>query len=161
MTDCPALSGCVSLKVGNNSANANRLLDRLEFLQQVKMPTSLFDDVLEHCVVCLRRQGERYFADGLRGLPDDRRHAILAVCAFEWRGALADAVVETHDRIVGKTWREGQRLCDARIEMRDRQCSKHYVSSGIWVQSCWRRRAMADLWIRRSHPAPVGQTYRT
>gem|GEM_PF-3999141 len=36
----------------------------------------------------------------------------LAVCAVEWRGALADTVVETHDRIVGKTWREGQRLCE-------------------------------------------------
>ncbi len=103
-------------EVGDNSAKANRLLDRLEFLQQAKMPTDLFDDLPEHRVVRLRRQGERYFADGLRDLPDDRRHAILAVCAFEWRGALADAVVETHDRIVGKTWREGQRLCDAHIE---------------------------------------------
>ena len=32
----------------------------------------------------LRRQGERYFADGLRELPDNRRLAILVVCAVEW-----------------------------------------------------------------------------
>lgn len=55
-------------------------------------------------------------ADGLRDLPDDRRLAILAVRTLEWRAAIADAIVETHDRIVGKTWREGQRLCTARIE---------------------------------------------
>ena len=52
--------------------------------------------------VRLRRQGERYFADGLRELPDNRRLAILAVCAVEWEMFLADAVVETHDRLVGR-----------------------------------------------------------
>lgn len=29
---------------------------------------------------------------------------------------MADAVVETHDRIVGKTWREAKKLCGGRIE---------------------------------------------
>jgi len=33
----------------------------------------------------------------------------------EWRTAIADSVVETHDRIVGKIWRDASRLCDARI----------------------------------------------
>ena len=33
----------------------------------------------------------------------------------EWRAAIADAVVETHDQIVGKTWRDAKKLCDARI----------------------------------------------
>jgi len=61
------------------------------------------------------QQGERYFADGLRALSDNRRRAILAVCAMEWQAGLADAIVETHDRIVGKTWREAKRLCDARV----------------------------------------------
>ena len=37
------------------------------------------------------------------------------VCAIEWAAAIADAVVETHDRIVGKTWRDAKKLCDARI----------------------------------------------
>ena len=55
-------------------------------------------------------RGERYFSDGVRELSNDRRLAILAVCALEWRGAIADAVVETHDRIVGRTWREAERL---------------------------------------------------
>ena len=44
-----------------------------------------------------------------------RRLAILAVCAVEWHAGIADAVVETHDRIVGKTWQDAKRLCDARI----------------------------------------------
>lgn len=34
---------------------------------------------------------------------------------MEWRAGLADATVETHDRIVGKTWREAKRFCDARV----------------------------------------------
>lgn len=91
-------------KVGNNSAGANRLLDRLEFLHGFELPQNLFDGVPEHRVTRLRRHGERYFADGLRDLPADRRHAILAVCAVEWRMAISDTVVETHDRIVGKTY---------------------------------------------------------
>lgn len=41
--------------------------------------------------------------------------AILAVCAVEWQAAIADAVVETHDRIVGKTWRDAKKICDARV----------------------------------------------
>ena len=40
----------------------------------------------------------------------------LAVCVLEWRSALADAIVETHDRIVGKTWREAKSRCDAHAE---------------------------------------------
>jgi hypothetical protein len=34
----------------------------------------------------------------------------------EWTAAIADTIVETHDRIVGKTWREAKKLCDARID---------------------------------------------
>ena len=63
----------------------------------------------------LQRQGERYFADGLRDISSDRRLAIIAVCAVAWRAVLADAVIETHDRIVGKTWQGAKKLCDARI----------------------------------------------
>jgi hypothetical protein len=103
-------------EVGNNSAGANRLLDRLAFLKDFDLSPDLFEGVPAHRITRLRRQGERYFADGLRDLPDDRRHAILAVCVVEWRAAISDAVVETHDRIVGKTWREGQRLCAARAK---------------------------------------------
>ena len=63
----------------------------------------------------LRRQGERYFADGLRELPENRRLAILAVCAVEWEMFLADAVVATHDRIVGRTHRTAVRTCEAQL----------------------------------------------
>lgn len=74
-----------------------------------------------HRVARLRRQGERYFADGLRDLGADRRRAIMAVCVIEWATATADAVIETHDRIVGRTWRDrlsvrtsGARACRGR-----------------------------------------------
>ena len=59
--------------------------------------------------------GERYFADGLRELPDNRRLAVLAVCAVEWETFIADAVVETHDRIVGRTYREAARTCESQL----------------------------------------------
>ncbi|CUH54099.1 Tn3 family transposase [Shimia marina] len=102
-------------EVGNNSAGASRLLDRLEFLQALDMSPEVLADVPPHRVTRLRRQGERYFADGLRDITSDRRLAILAVCAIEWAATITDAVVETHDRIVGKTWRDAKKLCDTRI----------------------------------------------
>ena len=80
---------------GSNSADANRLLNRLEHLQRLDVPESLFHEIPPHRITRLRRQGERYFADGLRELPDNRRLAILVVCAVEWETFLADAVVET------------------------------------------------------------------
>ena len=103
-------------EVGQNSAGASRLLDRLEFLQALAIPPEILADVPPHRIARLRRQGERYFADGLRDITSDRRLAILAVCAVEWQARLADAEVETHDRIVGKTWREAKKLCDVRID---------------------------------------------
>lgn len=102
------------IEPGNNSAAANRLLDRLEFLRAMNLDARLLGDVPPHRVARLRRQGERYFADGLRDLGADRRRAILAVCIIEWATATADAVIETHDRIVGRTWREAKQLHDVR-----------------------------------------------
>ena len=102
-------------EVGKNSADINRLLDRLEFLQGFDLPPDVLDSVPPHRIIRLRRQGERYFTDGLRDITSDRCLAILAVCVVEWRAAIADTVVETHDRIVGKTWRDAKKLCDAQI----------------------------------------------
>lgn len=102
-------------EVGSNSAGASRLLDRLEYLQALGLSPDILDDIPPHRVTRLRHQGERYFADGLRDISSDRRLAILAVCVVEWHAAIADAVVETHDRIVGKTWRDAKKICDARI----------------------------------------------
>jgi len=102
-------------EVGKNSADASRLLDRLEFLQELRLPADVLGGVPPHRVIRLRRQGERYFADGLRDITSDRRLAILAVCAVEWQTAIADAVVETHDRIVDKTWRDAKKICDLRV----------------------------------------------
>src|SRR3546814_8072074 len=86
------------------------LMDRLEYLQRFDLPADLLDGVPAHRVTRLRRQGERYYADGMRDLPEDRRLAILAVCTLEWRSSLADVIVETHDRIVGRLYRASERL---------------------------------------------------
>jgi hypothetical protein len=101
------------IEPGNNSAAANRLLDRSEFLRAMNLGADLLTGVPPHRVARLRRQGERYFADGLRDLNADRRRAILAVFVIEWATATADAVIETHDRIVGRTWREAKKVLDA------------------------------------------------
>ena len=103
-------------EVGGNSAAAVRLLERVEFLQNIDLSPVVLTDIPPHRVTRLRRQGERYFADGLRDISGDRRLAVLAVCVVEWKAAIADAVVETHDRIVGKTWRAAKQLSDARID---------------------------------------------
>ena len=103
-------------EVGKNSACINRLLDRLEFLPGIKLPIDVLEGVPPHRIIRLRRQGERYFTDGLRDISSDRRLAILAVCAVEWRMTIADATVETHDRVVGKIWRDAKKLCDVQIK---------------------------------------------
>ncbi|OWU67638.1 hypothetical protein ATO3_25925 [Marinibacterium profundimaris] len=94
----------------------NRLLDRLEFLRAMALDRTVLSAVPPHRIARLRRQGERYFAGDLRDISGDRRLAVLAVCVLEWRSAIADAVAETHDRIVGKTWREAKRACGARAD---------------------------------------------
>lgn len=81
---------------------------------QMNLGADLLAGVPPHRVARLHRQGERYFADGLRDLNADRRRAILAVCIIEWAAATADAVIEMHDRIVDRTWREAKQLHDAR-----------------------------------------------
>ena len=101
---------------GPERGRLNALLDRLEFLQGFDLPSDLLEIVPPHRIARLRRQGERYFTDGLRDISGDRRLAICAVCTVEWRGAIADAVVETHDRIVGQTFRRAQRCSDARLQ---------------------------------------------
>lgn len=103
-------------EVGRNSSDASCLLDRLEFLQDIGASNSLLDGVHTHRIVRLKRQGERYFADGLRDLSRNRRLAVLAVCAVEWRADIADALIETHERIVGKAWRAAQKLGAVHIE---------------------------------------------
>ncbi|HBS6754192.1 TPA: DUF4158 domain-containing protein, partial [Klebsiella pneumoniae] len=55
---------------GSNSSSANRLLDRLEYLQRIDLPEDLLAGVPAHRVTRLRRQGERYYADGMRDLPE-------------------------------------------------------------------------------------------
>ena len=72
-------------EVGKNSADMNRVLDRLEFLQELGLTPAVLKDVLPHRVSRLRRQGERYFTHDLRDVSDDRWLAILAACAVEWQ----------------------------------------------------------------------------
>lgn len=78
------------------------MLDRLERLQKIELSPDLLENIPLHKIKRLRRHGERYFADALRDLAEERRYAIMGVCALEWQASIADAVVETHDRIRDK-----------------------------------------------------------
>ena len=128
-------------EVGKNSAGASRLLDRLEFLQRMELGPNILDGLPPHRVTQLRRQGERYFvpsrackhalpgsgwparhyqrpapgqSGGLRrGMARGDCPLSAASCGCACRAM--DAVVVTHDRIVGKTWQDAKRLCDTRI----------------------------------------------
>ena len=62
-TEQAVSSGCGSFEVGKNSADINRQLDRLEFLQGIVLAPMVLDDIPAHRVARLRRQGERYFTD--------------------------------------------------------------------------------------------------
>ena len=102
-------------EVGNNSRVINDLLDRLEFIIKINVSDECLIDVPPHRASRLRRQGERYFADGMRDLPEHRRLAILVACVIEWRYKISDVLVETHDRIVGKLYKSAERARDTQI----------------------------------------------
>ncbi len=103
-------------EVGSNSNDMNGLLDRLEFLRKLHIDVHALDDIPPHRIAGLRRQGERYSADGMRDLPENRRLAILTACVVEWSAMLADVAVETHDRIVGKLYRACERKRDELLQ---------------------------------------------
>src|SRR3546814_15124060 len=63
------------IEPGNNSAAANRLLDRLEFLRAMNLNDGILAGVPPHRAARLRRQGERYFVDGLPAPGAERRRA--------------------------------------------------------------------------------------
>lgn len=102
-------------EAGSHSKAANALLDRLECVVELGLTQELLTGIPAHRIARLRRQGERYFADGLRDLPEHRRLAILAVCCIEWRAAISDAIVETHDRVVGRLYRASERTRDEQV----------------------------------------------
>ena len=102
-------------EAGRNSADVNRLLDQLEYLQKLDIPEFVLADIPAHRIVWLRQQGEAYYADGLRNISETRQVAILAVCVIEWRAMLVDAILETHDRIVGKLYSACKRVRDNQL----------------------------------------------
>lgn len=102
-------------EVGHNSADVNRLLDKLEYLQKLDIPESVLEGIPAHRVIWLQQQGEAYYAAGLRDINIERRLAILAVCVIEWKALTNDAILETHDRIVGKLYSTCKRMRDEQL----------------------------------------------
>lgn len=102
-------------EVGHNSADVSRLLCKLEYLKELNIQESVLEGIPSHRVICLRQQGESYYADGLRDINETRRLAILAVCSIEWKVMITDAVLETHDRIVGKLYNTCKRMRDEQL----------------------------------------------
>jgi TnpA family transposase len=97
---------------GSNPATMNQLLDRLEILRALRLSSGILTSVPAHRVSRLSQEGERLYADALRELPTERRLSILVACVIEWQAALADAVIETHERILGRLYRQAERRRD-------------------------------------------------
>ncbi len=121
---------------GSNSADANRLLDRLEHLRRLAVPEGLFGDIPPHRITRLRRQGERYFADGLRELPDNRRLASMLgrrsraracrrkpIRAMNPGGLFASGGGRSGVNVVGVMGRRPGAARPARLRNNSRQCS--------------------------------------
>lgn len=102
-------------EVGHNSADVNRLLEKLEYLQKLDIPETLLEGIPLHRIIWLQQQGETYYADGLRDIKEERQMAILATCAIQWKAMIIDAILETHDRIVGKVYSECKRIRDDQL----------------------------------------------
>jgi hypothetical protein len=100
---------------GGGATTVLRLLDRLDFVRGIRLDDDAFAGIPAHRVTRLRREGERLYADGLKELPSDRRLAILAACLVEWRAALVDAALESHDRVIGRFLRAAERRRDERL----------------------------------------------
>ena len=115
-------------EVGHNSADVNRLLEKLEYLQKLDIPESLLDDIPAHRVIWLQQQGEAYYADGLRDIKEKRQMAILATCAIQWKSKIMDAVLETHDRIVGKVYSDCKRIRDDQLVDQKKLVNETFIS---------------------------------
>ncbi|SDG03048.1 hypothetical protein SAMN04488117_110109 [Celeribacter baekdonensis] len=121
-------------EVGNNSADMNRLLERLECLQKIGVNADCLADIAPHRITQLRRRGERYLTDGLQDISGDRRHAILAVCAVEWRSAIADTVEKP---MTGSWERLGARrnaFATSRSPMQEHPYRTLYRHFSLWVR---------------------------
>jgi TnpA family transposase len=115
-------------ETGHNSADVNRLLDRLEYLKELDIPDSLLNGIPPHRILWLRQQGEAYYADSLRDIHEERRLAILATCVIEWKAMLTDAILETHDRIVGRIYNDAKRMRDDQLVDQEKLTNKTLTS---------------------------------
>ena len=94
----------------------NRLLDRLDALRALDLPADALADVPAHRVDRLRREGSGATRRIRSASGGTRRLAILAACAVGWRALLVDAAIETHDRILGRLYRQAERRRDETLE---------------------------------------------
>ena len=104
-----------------NSADANRLSVTASLTSGAPLMfrKALSHEIPPHRTTRLRRQGERYFADGAPRAPGTTAASRFSRSAqSSGRCFLADAVVETHDRLVGRTYREAARACESAARRR-------------------------------------------
>jgi TnpA family transposase len=97
---------------GSSSAAMNKLLDRLEVIKIVNLPSAVINGIPPHRITRLRKEGERLYTGTLRELPVERRLSILAACVVEWRAILTDAAMQTHERITGRLYNQAKRQRD-------------------------------------------------
>ncbi len=126
----------------------------------LSLDRGILADVPSNRVTRLRRHGERYFAGDLWDISSERRLAILAVCAVEWRSAIADAVVKTRDVSLARPGvRRNPDVTPARMMPR-RHCGTPCNPSLPSDQPCWKRMKTAPRWMRPSRTRAAGHPSR-
>ncbi len=95
--------------------------------------------------VCVGKDGSlsTELSDWMSDISSDRQLAYLTVGAIEWAAVVADVVVETHDLIVGKTWREAEKTETPKLTLRNSPMRKRCTHSQNLGLHCWRLGLMA------------------
>ena len=90
-------------------ANVMAILERLNAIGELNLPSALLDDLPVSRRKLLAREGHRIAVQNLRLFNDARRYAVMAVSLLETRRALIDEAITMHDRIVSGLIRRSKR----------------------------------------------------
>jgi hypothetical protein len=136
-------------EVGKNSADINRLLDRLEFLQSIELPSGMFDSIPPHQITRLRRQGERYLQTACGISP--ATGGWLFWLYVPWNGALP-LLMPLWKTMIALSAKSGGMLRGRvihRSPARRCLCRKLCALLSVWVRLCSKRKGMMRLLIRQ------------
>lgn len=90
-------------------ANVMAILERLDAIHDLNLPSSLLDEFPAARRESLAREGNRVTTQNLRTFGDDRRYTVMAVSIIDIHKSLVDEAINMHDRIVSALIRKSKR----------------------------------------------------